>query len=71
MATRDGSDPALKFHPMDSSAAAPIGIHLRISKNAKLPPICTILAFYNKLPKLRVREERSGHFPVVSVNSSR
>ena len=32
MATRDGSDPALKFHPVDSPAAAPIGIHLRTSK---------------------------------------
>ncbi len=51
--TRDGSDPALKFHPMDLPAAAPIGIHLRISKNVKLPPICPFLIIYNKLPKLR------------------
>jgi hypothetical protein len=54
MATRDGSaDPALKFHPTDSPAAAPIKIHLRISKNVKLPPICAFLIIYNKLPKLR------------------
>jgi hypothetical protein len=53
MATRDGSDPALKFHPMDSPAAAPIGIHLRTSKNVKLPPICAFLLIYNKLPKHR------------------
>ena len=32
--------------------AAPIGIHLRISKNAKLPPIHAFLLTYNKLPKL-------------------
>jgi hypothetical protein len=33
--------------------AAPIGIHLRITKNAKLPPICAFLIAYNNLPKLR------------------
>jgi hypothetical protein len=32
--------------------AAPVGIHLRILKNVKLPPICEFLAVYNKLPKL-------------------
>jgi hypothetical protein len=53
MATRDGRDPALKLHPMDSPTAAPIGIHLGTSKNAKLPPICAFLIIYNKLPKLR------------------
>jgi hypothetical protein len=44
MVTRDGSDPAFKFHPMDSPAAAPIGIHLGISKNVKLPPICAFFS---------------------------
>jgi len=34
--------------------AAPIGIHLRNSKNNKIPPICTFLLIY-KLPKLRAR----------------
>ncbi len=53
MATRDGSDPSLKFHLMKSPAAAPIEIHLRILKNVKLPPICAFLLIYNKLPKLR------------------
>jgi hypothetical protein len=53
MATRAGSDPALKFHPVDSPAAAPMGIHLRTSKNDKMPPICAFLLTYNKLPKLR------------------
>ena len=57
MATRDGSVPALKFHPMDSPAAAPIGIHLGTSKNVKLPPICAFLSMDNKLPKLRVRDQ--------------
>jgi hypothetical protein len=53
MATRDGSDPADKFRPTDSPAAAPIGIHLEIVKNDKMPPICAFLLIYNKLPKLR------------------
>jgi hypothetical protein len=53
MATPDGSDPTLKFHRMDSPAAAPIGIHLRIPKNDKTPPICAFLTVYNKLPKRR------------------
>ena len=34
-------------------AVAPIGIHSRTSKNAKLPPIHAFLLTYNKLPKLR------------------
>jgi hypothetical protein len=34
-------------------AVAPIGIHLRTSKNAKLPPIHAFLLTYSKLPKLR------------------
>jgi hypothetical protein len=71
MATRDGSDPTLKSHRMDSPAAAPIGIHLKNSTNDKKQPICAFLLIYNKLPKFRVRKEMSGHFPVVSVNSSR
>ena len=33
--------------------AAPIGIHLRISKNVKLPPIHAFSLKHNKLPKLR------------------
>src|ERR1700676_5284244 len=35
------------------ASAAPIGIHLRTSKNAKLPPIHAFLLTYSKLPKLR------------------
>jgi len=36
MATRDGSVPALKFYPMYSPAAAPIGIHLRNIEKRKI-----------------------------------
>ena len=35
MATRDGSDPTLKFHRIDSPRAAPIGIQLRKPRGGK------------------------------------
>jgi hypothetical protein len=55
-----------KFHPMDSPAAAPIGIHLGISKNVKLPPICAYSLKYNKLPKLRTW----GSIPIARSNKT-
>ena len=40
--------------------AAPIGIHLRILKNDKKPPICAFLCVCNKLPKLRALVDSHG-----------
>jgi hypothetical protein len=53
MATRDGSDAALKFHPMDSPAAAPIGIHLKKTKKCKKAANSNVFECSAKLPKLR------------------
>src|SRR5580704_15926889 len=42
-----------RFCGFSHRSAAPIGIQLKTSKNAKLPPIHAFLLTYSKLPKLR------------------